>query len=94
MGEWDDKEGASNLDKGLLSMPVELRTEFLDYYPTIGLYTHRDHNTVLHEFYLVRTQVLRALSQVCVEYRRIFYHFSGTQSCFLLQKAWCLKLEA
>ena len=33
MGEWSDKEDASNLEKGLLSMPVEITTEILGLLP-------------------------------------------------------------
>ena len=72
-----EKADASNLERGLLSLPVELSTEILDYFPTIEPYTgvhYYEYNLcpVLPEFYLVRIDILRALSQVCVDYRRVF----------------------
>lgn len=55
-------------------MPPELRTEILDYFCVkITLFTETPHdNPVLPEKYLAHTDVLRALSQVCVAYRREF----------------------
>jgi hypothetical protein len=73
--EWSEKAYASNLERGLLSLPVELTTEILDYFPTMGPYTevysYYD-DPILPEFYLVRVDILRALSQVCIDYRRLF----------------------
>jgi hypothetical protein len=73
--EWGEKADASNLERGLLPLPVELTTEILDYFPTIGPYTavyNAIGGPVLPEFFLVRIDVLRALSQVCIDYRRVF----------------------
>jgi hypothetical protein len=73
--EWGEKADASNLERGLLSLPVELRTEILDYFPTIGPYTSANSDTgrpVLSKIFLVGIDVLRALSQVCIDYRRVF----------------------
>jgi hypothetical protein len=73
--KWGEKADASNLERGLMSLPVELTTEILDYFPTIGPYTavySYNDNPILPEFYLVRVDILRALSQVCIDYRRIF----------------------
>jgi hypothetical protein len=73
--EWGEKADASNLERGLLCLPVELTTEVLDYFPTIGFYTtvlHNPSDAVLPKFYLVRIDILRALSQVCIDYRRVF----------------------
>ena len=75
--EWGENADTSNWERGLLSLPVELTTEILDYFPTIGLYTaayFREYNLnpVLPEVFLVRLGVLRALSQVCIDYRRRF----------------------
>ena len=75
--EWGEKADALNSERGLLSLPLELRTEIFDYFPTIGPYTARygsDNRVspVLPEIYLVRIDILRALSQVCIDYRRVF----------------------
>ena len=51
---------------------VELTTEVLDYFPAIGPYTTADLEPVLPEIFLVHIDVLRALSQVCIDYRRAF----------------------
>jgi hypothetical protein len=69
------KADASNLERGLLSLPVELATEILDYFPTIGPHTSVNSDNgypVLHRIFHVRIDVLRALSQVCIHYRRVF----------------------
>jgi hypothetical protein len=58
--EWREKADASNLERGLLSLPVELTTEILDYFPTIGSYTSvnsDDGYPVLPEIFLVRIQM-------------------------------------
>ncbi|PPQ79433.1 hypothetical protein CVT25_002704 [Psilocybe cyanescens] len=69
-------EIASNSEKGILAMPVELRTEILDNFLKITLFTETTHDDpVLPEKYLARTDALRALSQVCVAYRREFLPF-------------------
>ncbi|KDR85740.1 hypothetical protein GALMADRAFT_384480 [Galerina marginata CBS 339.88] len=66
-------EDASNADKGLLYLPVELHGEVLCNYLNIVPFTKVPHDgPVLPEEYLERTDVLRALSQVCVAYRRQF----------------------
>ena len=73
--EWGEKADASNLERGLLSFPVELTTEILDYFPAIGPYTSVNSNNgypILPEIFHVRIDVLRALSQVCIDYRRAF----------------------
>ena len=71
--EWGEKADASNLERGLLSLPVELSTEILDYFPAIKSYTAFNHyEHLLPEIYLVRIDMLRALSQVCIDYRRVF----------------------
>jgi hypothetical protein len=70
--EWGENADASNLERGLLSLPVELTTEILDYFPAIGPYTEVYENIILSEIYLVRVDLLRALSQVCIDYRRVF----------------------
>jgi hypothetical protein len=73
--EWGKKADASNLERGLLSLPVELTTEILDYVPTIGPYTSVNSDNgypALPEIFLVRIDVLRALSQVCIDYRHVF----------------------
>ena len=71
--EWGEKADASNLERGLLSLPVEISKEILDYFPVIGPYntvTIEDH--LLPKIYLMRIDMLRALSQVCIDYRRVF----------------------
>ena len=71
--EWGENADASNLERGLLSLPVELTTEVLDYFPVIGPYNAVSYiNYLLPEIYLVRIDMLRALSQVCIDYRRVF----------------------
>ena len=73
--EWGEKADASNLERDLLSLPVELTTEILDYFPTIGPYTASYNyriSPILPAIFLVRGRVLRALSQVCIDYRRGF----------------------
>ena len=73
LDEWGEQADASNLERGLLSLPVELRTEILDYFPAIGPYTAVNvYYHLLPEIYLVRIDMLRALSQVCIDYRRVF----------------------
>ena len=42
------------------------------YFPAIGPYTKAHLEPVLPEIFLVRIDVLRALSQVCIDYRRAF----------------------
>ena len=59
--------------KGLLSFPVELSTEILDYFPAMGPFTEPHfHHQILPDIYLARIDILRALSQVCIDYRRVF----------------------
>ena len=70
--EWGEKADASNSERGSLLFPVELTTEVLDYFPAIGPYTTAHLEPVLPEIFLVRIYVLRALSQVCIDYRRAF----------------------
>ena len=71
--EWGENVDASNLERGLLSLPVELTTEVLDYFPVIGPYNAVSYiDYLLPEIYLVRIDMLRALSQVCIDYRRVF----------------------
>jgi len=90
--QWGHKEDASNLERGLLSLPLELTTEILDYFPAIGPYTTIRNGTtdpVLPEFYLVRIDVLRALSQVCIDYRRAFLPllWDSLNVCFTMRAA-------
>ena len=86
--EWGEKADASNLERGLLSLPVELWTEILDYFPSIGPYTsvYMDYHS-LPEFFLVRLDVLRALSQVCIDYRRVFLPlvWDSFNACFTMR---------
>ena len=87
--EWGDKADASNLERGLLSLPVELTTEILDYFPSIGPHTELHfYDHVLPEFYLVRQDILRALSQVCIDYRRVFLPllWDSLDVCFELRR--------
>jgi len=89
--EWGEKANASNLERGLLPLPVELTTEILDYFPTIGPYTavyNDPAKTVLPENFLVRIDILRALSQVCIDYRRVFLPllWESLNICFTTRK--------
>ena len=65
-----------NLGKGILRCPVELQNEILDYYlpvgPTSGSEGYFGPDPVLHPIYLERTTALRTLSQVSLDYRRVF----------------------
>ena len=91
--EWGEKADASNLERGLLTLPVELTTEILDYFPIIVPYTaahfhdlgHHFNDPVLPEVYIVRIDILRALSQVCIDYRRAFLPllWDSLNLCFL-----------
>ena len=85
--EWGEKADASNLERGLLSLPVELRTEILDYFPALGPYTAVYLEPVLPEFFLVRIDLIRALSQVCIDYRRVFLPllWDSLNVCFTLR---------
>jgi hypothetical protein len=80
--EWD----ASN--SLLLSLPVELTSEILDYFPKIGPHTTvHALNPIVPKSYLVRIDVLRALSQVCIHYRRVFLPllWESLNICFALR---------
>ncbi|KDR85741.1 hypothetical protein GALMADRAFT_218830 [Galerina marginata CBS 339.88] len=68
------QEVASNAQKGLLPLPAELKLEIFDNFLIIGPFTETPGNDypVLPIAYLERTDTLRALSQVCVAYRREF----------------------
>jgi hypothetical protein len=66
-------EDPSNADRALLLLPSELQSEILDNFLPVVAQTQVSHDTpVLQKRYLERTDVLRALSQVCVSYRRHF----------------------
>jgi hypothetical protein len=66
-------ENSSNEEKGLLKFPIELRDEVLQHFQGVNIYTEAPYNDpILRVKYLERTDVLRALSQVCVAYRRVF----------------------
>ncbi|KDR85742.1 hypothetical protein GALMADRAFT_218831 [Galerina marginata CBS 339.88] len=72
-------EDVSNSEKGLLQLPVELWTEIFDNFLDITPFTRAPHRPpVLPKIYLERTDVLRALSQVSVAYRRAFLPFVWT----------------
>ena len=79
---------ASNSERGLLLFPVELTTEVLDYFPAIEPYTTAHLEPVLPEIFLVRIYVLRALSQVCIDYRRAFLPllWDSLNICFTIRK--------
>ena len=56
--DWVD---ASNLERGLFSLPVELTTEILDYFPTTGSYIavyYHNFSLVLVEIFLVRVGIV------------------------------------
>ena len=62
-----------NANTGLLLLPGELQSEILNNFLPIVSQTQVPHDTpVLGKIYLERTDVLRALSQVCVSYRHHF----------------------
>jgi hypothetical protein len=90
--ECGEKADASNRERGLLPLPVELTTKILDYFPTIGPYTTVTNGigdpAVLPEIFLVRIDILRALSQVCIDYRRVFLPllWESLNICFTMRK--------
>jgi hypothetical protein len=91
LDEWGEKADASNLERALLPLPVELTTKILDYFPTIGPYTTVTNgigDPVLPEIFLVRIDILRALSQVCIDYRRVFLPllWESLNICFTMRK--------
>jgi hypothetical protein len=95
--EWGEKadSDASNLERGLLSLPVELSTEILDYFPVIGPYTTLySYEYVLPEIYHLRIDMLRALSQVCIDYRRVFLPllWESLNVCFMREDSPDLKV--
>lgn len=66
-------ENPLNATKGFLKFPIELREEVLYYFQGVNIYTEARYEVpVLPAKYLESTDVLRALSQVCVAYRRVF----------------------
>jgi hypothetical protein len=66
-------EDPSNADRALLLLPSELQSAILDDFLSVVSQTQVFHDPpVLKKIYLERTDVLRALSQVCVSYRRHF----------------------
>ena len=90
--ERGEKAEASNLERGLLSEPfeaAELLTDILVYFPSLGSY-NLFYSSYCHwrnfrpENFLVRINMLRALSQVVSTIDAIFCHFSGSQSTFVL----------
>ena len=86
LDEWGEKADASNMERGLVSLPVELSTKILDYFPAIRPYTAvSNHHHLLSDIYLVRIDILRALSQVCIDYRRVFLPllWESLNLCFL-----------
>lgn len=66
-------ENPANAGKAFLSIPMELTTEILSHFPAIDAYTRiRSDDPVLPTVYLQRPDILRALSQTCVAFRRVF----------------------
>jgi hypothetical protein len=66
-------EDPSNADRALLLLPSELQSEILDNFLPVVSQTRISHDRpVLEKIYLERADILRALSQVCVSYRRHF----------------------
>ena len=70
-----NRAGATgNSGKGLLFCPVELQTEILDYFPAVETVTtfNGGGDPILSSTFLERTDLLRSLSQVSLDYRRVF----------------------
>lgn len=64
-----------NLGKGILRCPVELQTEIVDYFLPVGSTSDKyyyESDPILRPMYLERTDALRTLSQVSLDYRRVF----------------------
>jgi hypothetical protein len=72
---WGTAENPANAGKAFLSIPMELTTEILSHFPAIDAHTgirSRQEDPVLPTVYLQRPDILRALSQTCVAFRRVF----------------------
>lgn len=70
-----NRAGANgNSGKGLLSCPIELQTEILDYFPAVTSTTRfrAGRDPILPPTFLERTDLLRSLSQISLDYRRVF----------------------
>ena len=70
---WGTAENPANAGKAFLSIPMELTTEILSHFPAIDAYTgiwYGQDEPVLPTVYLQRPDILRALSQTCVEIGR------------------------
>lgn len=66
-------ENSLNTEKGFLRLPIELQDEVLHYFQGVNIYTKTGYTIpILSPKYLESTDILRALSQVCVAYRRVF----------------------
>jgi len=72
---WGTAENPANAGKAFLSIPMELTTEILSHFLAIDAHTgirSSQGNPVLPIEYLERPDILRALSQTCVAFRRLF----------------------
>ena len=72
---WGTAENLANAGKAFLSIPMELTTEILSHFPAIDAYTgiwYGQDEPVLPTVYLQRPDILRALSQTCIAFRRVF----------------------
>jgi len=71
---WGTAENPANAGKAFLSIPMELTTEILSHFPEIDAHTRirSGYDPVLPIVYLQRPNILRALSQTCVAFRRVF----------------------
>ncbi|EAU92311.1 hypothetical protein CC1G_00530 [Coprinopsis cinerea okayama7 len=80
LSKWGRKESPQNANAGFCRLPDELISEVLSYYPEVGPLTsavdgtarYQAREPILPVSYLVRPDTLRALSQTCVAYRRLF----------------------
>ncbi|KAH6917082.1 hypothetical protein BKA70DRAFT_1417857 [Coprinopsis sp. MPI-PUGE-AT-0042] len=75
LSAWGTRENSANAQLGFCKLPLELTTEILSYFPSVGPLTSVGTGSgapILPARYLERPHVLRSLSQTCVAYRNLF----------------------
>jgi hypothetical protein len=75
LSAWGTREQSANAQLAFCKLPLELTTEILSYFPSIGPLTSVGNSSgqpILGAKYLERPDILRSLSQTCVAYRNMF----------------------